>query len=46
VTPYRNYLILFRKRADRVEVYRVVHAARSLAKLIREIETDDASLEE
>ena len=42
VTPYRNYLIFFRALPDRIEVFRVVHAARDLRRLMLEWENDRA----
>jgi toxin ParE1/3/4 len=40
VTPYRNFLVFFRATADGIEVYRVVHGARELERVVDEIELD------
>ncbi|MEO6436476.1 MAG: type II toxin-antitoxin system RelE/ParE family toxin [Tepidisphaeraceae bacterium] len=40
VRPYRNYLIFFRTVPDGIEVFRIVHAARSLQPLVDEIVID------
>ena len=40
VTPYRNYLIFFRPTREAVEVFRVVHGAEELERLIDEIDFD------
>ena len=38
VSPYRNYLIFFRPIEDLVEIYRVVHGARNLDRIVDEID--------
>jgi toxin ParE1/3/4 len=40
VAPYRNYLIFFRAVKNRVEVYRVIHGARELERIVEEITFD------
>ena len=40
VTPYRNYLVFFRAIEKRVEIYRVVHGARELERIVEEIDLD------
>ena len=40
VLPYRNYLIFFRPVEDRVEIYRVVHGARQLERIVEEIQLE------
>ena len=40
VLPYRNYLIFFRPIENRVEIYRVVHGARQLERIVEEIQLD------
>ena len=40
VTPYRNYLIFFCPSDDAVEVFRIVHGARELARVVEEIQLD------
>ena len=38
--PYRNYLIFFRRVADGIEVFRIVHGARELGRIVEEIEIE------
>jgi toxin ParE1/3/4 len=38
VRPYRNYLIFFKAVPDGIEVFRVVHGARELGRLVVEID--------
>jgi toxin ParE1/3/4 len=40
VTRYRNYIIFFRLGDDAVEIYRIVHGARELARIVDEIDLD------
>lgn len=40
VTRYPNYLVFFRLAGRNVEIFRVVHGARELERLIDEIELD------
>ena len=40
VKPYRNYLVFYRPTDDGIEVFRVVHGARQLDRIIDEIELD------
>jgi toxin ParE1/3/4 len=40
VTPYRNYLIFFRPVSDGIEVYRIVHGARELERIVDEIDIE------
>lgn len=40
VTPYRSYLIFFRASNDGIEVFRVVHGARDLDRIVDEIEVE------
>ncbi len=40
VTPYRNFLIFFRRVPAGIEIFRIVHGARDLAPLMDEIEFD------
>jgi toxin ParE1/3/4 len=39
-TPYRNYLLFFRAVRDGIELYRVVHGARELGRIVADIEID------
>jgi toxin ParE1/3/4 len=39
-TPYRNYLIFFRPVAYGIEVFRVIHGAQELARIVDEIQID------
>ena len=39
-TPYRNFLIFFRPVADGIEVFRVIHGARELDRIVDEILID------
>jgi len=39
-TPYRNYLMFFRAVPDGIELFRVVHGARELGRIVDEIERD------
>ncbi len=38
VSPYRNYLVFFRPIENRVDIYRVVHGARKLDRIVDEID--------
>jgi toxin ParE1/3/4 len=40
VTPYRNYLIFFRPSAIGVDVYRLIHGARELQRIVDEIDIE------
>lgn len=40
VSPYRSYLIFFRAVNDGIEVYRVIHGARKLERIVDEIDID------
>lgn len=40
VTRYPNYLVFFRPVGSNVEIYRVVHGARELERIIEDIELD------
>jgi toxin ParE1/3/4 len=40
VTPYRNFLIFFRKVPGGIEVFRVVHGARELESIVDEIQLE------
>jgi len=40
VSPFRNYLIFFRPVANLVQIYRVVHGARNLDRIVDEINFD------
>jgi toxin ParE1/3/4 len=40
VTPSRNYLIFFRPTPDAIEVFRIVHGAQELDRIVDEIEID------
>lgn len=40
VTPYRNYLVFFRRSDRGVEVYRVVHGARDLEQIVDQVVFD------
>jgi toxin ParE1/3/4 len=40
VTPYRNYLIFFRPAPDAIEVFRVVHGAQELDRIVDEIDVE------
>ncbi len=40
ISPYRNYLIFYRPVANGIEVYRVVHGAQELERIIEAIEID------
>lgn len=40
VTPYRNYLIFFRPSATGVDVYRLIHGARELQRIVDEMDIE------
>jgi len=40
VTPYRNYLIFYRPSAHGVEVYRLIHGARELGRIMDDIDIE------
>jgi toxin ParE1/3/4 len=40
ITPYRNYLIFYRPTSGGIDVFRVVHGARELDRIVDEIEID------
>lgn len=40
VTQYRHYLIFFRAAESGIEIYRVVHGARELERIVDEIDID------
>ena len=40
VLPYRNFLIFFRENGSVVEVFRVVHGAQELERIVDEIQID------
>ncbi len=40
ITPYRNFLVFFRTTPDAIEVFRVIHGARDLDRVVDEIEID------
>src|SRR5689334_1301356 len=40
VSPYRNYLIFFRPTSTGIDVFRVIHGARELDRIIDEIDID------
>jgi toxin ParE1/3/4 len=40
ITPYRNYLVFFRRTAKAIEVFRVIHGARELDAVVDAIELD------
>ena len=40
VTRYRNYLIFFRDTGEHIEVFRVVHGARELNRVVDEMDFD------
>jgi toxin ParE1/3/4 len=40
VTPYRNYLIFFRPSNTGIDVYRVIHGARELERIVDEIDIE------
>ncbi len=42
VTPYRNYLIFFRATPGGIEVFRVIHGAQELERIVDEIDLDFA----
>lgn len=39
-TPYRNYLIFFRPVPNGIEVFRVIHGAQELDRIVDEIDID------
>ena len=39
-TPYRNFLMFFRAVSDGIELYRVVHGAQELGRIVDDIERD------
>lgn len=40
VTPYRNYLVFFRATPSAIEVFRVVHGAQELDRIVDEIQIE------